>query len=308
MRNILKAKQNGCFCFRSKNMAAGALTVLYFCLLPVSSLAGKQEDPRLKRAENLLQYGEYGDAISQLVELLYPVRLDRREDANKARELLGVCYFYVGDLDKSRYEFIELLKMDPNHHLDPLLYPPPLVEFFDSIRTEIAEELKRIKEERLAEERKRKKKEEARKKAAKKAEKVYIERHSKKNSLPLVFVPFGVGQFQNNDLTKGFAVLGGETALLALNIISYHVIVGLKNPDGTIPSRDMELAKGMRVTQMASLGALLVLIVYGVVDAWINFKPYEVELSPLGKEVSDSTGHDKNSSLSRFILQASWRF
>jgi len=261
--------------FMARLRLPATLALLLLITTPV--LAAGDEDERVTKARLYLQHGEYGDAILQLVELLYPVQLERREDVVSAREMLAVCYFYRGELDRSRSEFVELLKVKPAHRLDPLIHPPELVEFFDGIRTEIEEELARIRKELVAAEEERKRKEAEAKEQAAVKELVYIERHSKKNSLWLSFVPFGAGQFQNGETGKGLAFLSGEAALLGLNIASYHVVLGLRQGDGRTPPEDEKLARGFQVTQMVSLGLLVGLAVWGVVDAYLNFEAFEVE-------------------------------
>ena len=302
--------------------ASLALAAMLAAAAPVDSLAGEDPLQTLSRARNSLRYGKYGDAIDDLLELLYPLRLDRREDAIEAREMLGVCYFYVGDKDNARSEFVELLKIAPSHRLDPLVHPPPLVEFFDAIRNEIDEELARIRKERLAAEQERKRKEqEAKARGKTKVEKIYFDRHSKRNSLALCFVPFGVGQFQNGENGKGAAFLAGELTLLGLNIATYHAAVGLQDGAGKTPQEDEQLARGLVITQMVSLGALVALAVYGVVDAYLNFTPLVEEVRPrpapaarpekaappTEPEIPPADGAVPATGLVPFI-HASWRF
>ena len=274
-------------------IAPAVLAAILLTSLP--ALAADDEDTRVTKARLYLQHGEYGDAILQLVDLLYPVQLERREDVASAREMLAVCYFYRGEADRSRSEFVELLRVAPTHRLDPLIHPPELVSFFDGIRTEISEELARIRKELVAAEEEHKRKvAEAKGKGEVKEKKIYIERHSKKNSLWLSFVPFGAGQFQNGEVSKGAAFLSGQAALLGLNIASYNVVLSLRGSDGRTPPEDESLARGFQVTQMVSLGLLVGLAVWGVVDAYRNYKPFDVETIPI-KAPASTGGADEAS-------------
>ena len=71
----------------------------------------------------------------------------------------------------------------------------------------------------------------------------------------------------------------------------------------------MGTAKAMRVVQLTSLAAMIGLMVYGVVDAWMNFKPYEVELKPFKKAPAPAGGLGlPGGSGHTFVLEATWRF
>jgi tetratricopeptide (TPR) repeat protein len=275
----------------------------------------ESEDPRLTRARYLFRHGDYDQAITHLVELLEPVKLERDEEVVVARETLGVCYFIRGDLEKARAQFVELLRLDTYYALDPLLYPPPLVEFYDGIRREIEEELKRIRAERLA-------KEAAEREAAEKSEKekppnerVRVERwHQKENSLLIACVPFGAGQFQNGETGKGIAFLASEVALFTTNIAAYYAGMDLRQNDGTIRPEDEDLAEALRVTQMVSLGLGLAVAAYGVVDALLNFKELEVEIMPGAPVVPPKPANALAPRLSPLLgeqsvgLSGTWRF
>ncbi len=71
-------------------------------------------DRDLRRAGNEYAYGNYEEAILQLQSLLYPVKLVTEEQVVEARELLALCYYVTGRLDRMGTEFAKLLYVDPD--------------------------------------------------------------------------------------------------------------------------------------------------------------------------------------------------
>ena len=110
----------------------------------------------------------------------------------------------------AREAFIHLLSIDPDQTLDPFLVPPPIVEFFDQVRADAEPELAPLRErkrqlqeqERLAEEARRRLLAEEHVRSGPPSKVVVVEEHI----YMLNFLPFGVGQFQNGDTTKGIII------------------------------------------------------------------------------------------------------
>jgi hypothetical protein len=91
-------------------------------------------------------------------------------------------------------------------------------------------------------------------------------------------IPFGAGQFQNGDPAWGtfFAVSEGITA--AVNIVSYFFHENLRgqHPADNIIG-EAKLAEGaFRFTNQVSFTMLAVLVVAGIVEAQIHYKPSEI--------------------------------
>lgn len=233
---------------------------------------------RFDRGKAEFEHKNFGNAISILRGLLYPaVQLTKEDDIVKAREMLGLAYFYTGEEAKAKEEFTQLLYLRPLHRLDPFLVPPPAVAFFDQIWNDPAmkEKLEKIEKER---------KEKERIEAAKKKEKppktfvrrIYLQSQEEHHSRFLTFLPFGIGQFQNGHNIKGILLASGGGLALIANVTCYALRYSLRKQDPITLQygyEDPDLAEALRITQLVSLGVFLATWAYGVADATIYFEP-----------------------------------
>ncbi|HET8732412.1 MAG TPA: tetratricopeptide repeat protein, partial [Anaeromyxobacteraceae bacterium] len=111
----------------------------------------------------------------------------------------------------------------------------------------------------------------------------------------LNFMPFGVGQFQNGDNTKGIILAVSQVVFGAINIgaiFAYSAIAGdssrrctvsnttnCSNPP--IPDSDRELLNSIAIVKYVSAGLFWGSYVYGVADALIHYVPrVETEITP----------------------------
>ena len=111
---------------------------------------------------------------------------------------------------------------------------------------------------------------------------IYIQKEVREQNFLLVFMPFGLGQFQNGDDGKGtfFAVFEGLG--LAVNVFSFGFIErSLRGSDGLFTPQNKEAAEGFRLAQFLSLGFFAVMYGISVWDAWANFEGTSVEIRKL---------------------------
>jgi hypothetical protein len=129
-----------------------------------------------------------------------------------------------------------------------------------------------------------------------------IERRFVRNSFMVAFLPFGAGQFQNGQRTKGWVFLGTEAALAGVSIAAFttnFAVYGFRpviecEPAGNPAARNAGCAPGYKPTSARDRSQLLLRIqllsgalffaaaIWGVTDAVLNFQP-EVEVTPNGK-------------------------
>jgi len=96
------------------------LTALALILLLCRTVGADSVSERLDRGASEFAYKNFENAAGIIEKLLYPtLQLTAEEDIVKAREMLGLCYFYLGQEDKARKEFTALLYLRPGHRLDP---------------------------------------------------------------------------------------------------------------------------------------------------------------------------------------------
>jgi hypothetical protein len=246
------------------------------------ALAGPSEE--FERGRTAFLRGEYQRAIKTLTPLLYPeLRLESEEEVIQAHRLLGVSYLFENKPDQARVEFRKLLELAPDFRLDALLDPPRVVDFFNDVLREQQSELGDI-EARL-------KKREA--ELARRSGQV-LERRIERRSFALTFVPFGVGQFQNQQRRKGWLFFGSEAALGGISVATFvanFAIYGLRpirpcldpvmtRPDGKpgvcMPERidhsGENRSRNLTTVQVVSGGLFFAVAIWGVVDAIRNFR------------------------------------
>jgi tetratricopeptide (TPR) repeat protein len=266
-------------------------------LLLVLMLATPEAD--VKRARDRYEFGAYADAAGAAREVLSRSTALPEPVALEAWRILGLAEYQLGDLPAARDAFIHLLSVDPDQTLDPFLVPPPIVGFFDKVRADAEPELaplrerKRLLEEqgRLAEEARRRLLAEEAIRSGPPSKVILVEEHV----YMLNFLPFGVGQFQNGDTTKGIVIAVSQVVLGAINlgaILAHNAIAddssrrclvstptNCSNPP--IPDSDRALLQNIDIVKYVSAGLFWGVYAYGVVDSLANYVPrIETEITP----------------------------
>ncbi len=215
----------------------------------------------LRRARNSFEYGNYNDVIEHL-EMGLAQDIFNTEQLVDVYRMLGLSYYITSETFKARQAFLSLLRLEPDYELNPLFIHPDIIDLFESVREDNQEELQRIVRERLG---------------IQDDEDTNVETRSLRyNPYWVNFIPFGAGQFQNEDYVKGGLFLGFEAGLFALNITGYAMLRQTEGDDGYVATKDLSKAQAWRATQYAAFGALVLLAVGGVVDAVLNWDESEV--------------------------------
>ena len=263
------------------------------------ALALATPDADVKRARDRYEFGAYAEAVAAARDTLarYP---DLPEPlAIETWRILGMAEFQLGDKASARSAFIHLLSIDPDQVLDPFLVPPPIVEFFDKVRADAEPELAPLRQqkqqlreqERLAEEARRKLLAEEMVRTGPPSKVILVQEHV----YLLNFLPFGVGQFQNGDTTKGIVIAVSQVVFGAVNIgaifahnaiasdpsrrCSVSTVTNCSNPP--IPDSDRQLLNNIDVVKYVSAGLFWATYVYGVADSLVNYVPrVETEITP----------------------------
>lgn len=205
-----------------------------------SALAESEE---FKKAYSIYAYGEYKEAAKQFHALLYPMKLKEEREVLKAHQYLGICYYILDQKLAAENEFRAILREDSNYTLDPLFTPPDIVGFFESLRKESKVEIQK-----------------------------------KKALFVLNFVPFGVGQFQNGQKTKGYILLGTEGAALITSFVTYYARKTMEVSPNSYEKRDVDLARRLQDVQLAAFWVFVGAGIYGIVDAVWHFPPQKAGL------------------------------
>lgn len=132
--------------------------------------------------------------VAQLIAPLFDRDLDP-PDRSEAHRLAGITQFFEHNQLVSERHFIEYLTYNPDGRLDPALYPPEVVEFFNDVASRHAADIKIARAARTPPER----------------------------SWFLTLLP-PLGQWQNGDHGKAYAFSALLGASLAVNLITYSYI------------------------------------------------------------------------------------
>lgn len=242
---------------------------------------------RLARAEKAFRDGEYPIIRPLLKPTLVPANKFRGPDqTTKARTLLAVGLYFEAQqvtdaaertelLDAASLQFLEILRNNPFYKLNPMIYPASVVELFANVEAEHSAELDALR----AELRKDSDPE------SQGLQTVYIEREVDRFSYAVNFMPFGLGQLQNDEPIQGTLFASAQALTLALNIGSYWRVEDLRSDfDGKYDAgrgNSAEQARNWQRMQYIGLAAFVGLYAWSVIDALVDYKPYTVRIRSL---------------------------
>jgi len=195
----------------------------------------------LREANAAATAGEWAK-VDQYVQPLLARQLDRA-DLAEAHRLAGIAALFAQPprRDVAEKHFIEYLRIDFDGHLDPALYPPEVVNFFNDVRARHPE-LKPV-------------------------------RRGKRYWMLTVLPP--VAQFQNGDKVKGIIIGGLIGAFAITNLATYFTIRSWceyhEGSSGSRPTCDdsanhVSSAKTLRALNITAGIGLILTYIYGVYD------------------------------------------
>jgi hypothetical protein len=191
----------------------------------------------LAAAGRLLSSGAWDEAAARVAPLIEEPSLLHAERA-EAYRIHGLALFFLDRRDGAESSLRRYLELEPDAHLDPALYPPEAVVFLEDVRTRSAKPPPR-----------------------------------RRRSPGLSLLP-PLGQVQNGDRGKAWAIGIAGVALLGANLTTYAMLASSCREDRTC-DRDPAQARVLRVANLTT-GALLVGVwAYGVVDGLVGYRRME---------------------------------
>ena len=175
-------------------------------------------------------------------------------DLAEAHRLAGLANYFAQRLREAEAQFVAYLKIDLDAHLDPALYPPEVVAFFDDVRAQHAAELRAL-------------------------------RPRPKRYLLLNLVP-PFGQFQNGDRVKGWVVAGMFGGFAIANVTGYlvlrHFCLHVSGPGGSSLECEQaanhdRAASAARTAEIVGAIGLVVTYIYGVYDGVTTYRQLDRE-------------------------------
>ncbi len=253
-----------------------SVVLIFACLLGFSAFSQTASDntkkTSLKQASFWFEKRNCTHVIQILNEKKLTEELEDESQFVQRYHMLGVCYFQLGNKKNAETEFNELLFIQPNFELDPFITPPPLLDLFNQLKNNIkakSQELELAKEKAID------------KPQINESRTIY-----KKNSIIPAFAPFGLGQFQNGETTKGIILAATQISMLSGNIGFYWWKRSFNNTPGT--NSTLEQYNLAQTLQFAALGVFLAVYIYSVTDAILNMEPESKEL-PVNSAVDITT-------------------
>ncbi len=275
------------------------LAVSIFGALPAAAQApGLTDEAELARAVNLYEAGKYGECAREFELLLGDGgkrKLEKPDVIERARVYYAACLIPT-DLDAARKQFELAIRENPALRApDSLVFPQRVIDVFYEVQTRMMDEIKKAEAERLKQAQAAAKRA-AERNAAERARVRRLEEYAReevivtKNRRWVAMIPFGVGQFQNDDDALGWIFFGTEVALAATALTSMIVVFDLNaqsdNPSIDTSDLNAQLQNWHQALVLSSWGFLAVAVT-GVTQAQIAFKPEfrETRRRPLPKDV-----------------------
>jgi hypothetical protein len=219
--------------------AAGASVIRALVVVLVLWALPARAD-RLSDGQAALLRGDYVGAAT----LAEPLTRDPSLPPGTRTEAARVYGLALAALDRraeAETVLLGYLESEPDAHLDPALYPPDLVVFFEDVRARHAGQLLTAKP-----------------------------RPKRKQYAILNFVP-AYGQIQNGEPVKAWIVGGAEAVFLATNLTTFALLHS--SCDGqTLVCDDPDRARRLRTVNLVSGGLLLAAYAVGVIDGFVGYR------------------------------------
>ncbi len=262
-------------------------------------------DPRaeLEKARAAYLARNWAEAEERARVLVDPTTgVKDRAIVSQGRMILGAALIAEGKKEQAADVFEKLILEDPTFEPDPLGFPSEVVNTFIDTRAQLAERIKNaaITAAKLEAERK------AREEAEREKQRVWLEKVKAqaqeekitvRHSRLVASLPFGVGQFQNDEPLLGWIFLGTEAALVAGTVVTLPMYLYARRREaeernaGDIERKADQYdqrADDIQLVNLGLVGGFAVIAVAGVVQANLAFTPTKEErkhreLPPLGR-------------------------
>ncbi len=280
------------------------LPLLLLLVLPRPAPAQDAPDAEVGAIRSGFEYGKYAEVLERAGARIDRGRLSE-EDLAELHRLAGLAAFNLNRLEDASRHLKALLRLDPDHSLDPFVVPPPAVAYFDELKRGMRVELEfirqerrlRLERERTEAERREKERveaETARRRAEELAKQVTVRTVEKRNFL-VNFVPFGAGQFQQGRSGMGVVFAASEGALAVTSILAFFAYESLFETasiqrddvltgDGKssvtvryIPTARASEASAWRLVKVGAAAGFYTVYALGVADALWNHQDQVVD-------------------------------
>lgn len=172
----------------------------------------------------------------------------------RAWSRLGSSAFFIGDIPLSQQAFLALLRLDPGHELDRLVFPAQVINLFERVRSDHAQEWEPEPEGG----------------ARPPGETVWLLRSTTRQPRLVSALPFGVGFLSAGREVEGTAYLIGQSTLATVSLWAWMRNEQLRGPDGFYD--DAVRAQGRQRVQVGTGLAFFTVLVANVVHGWLTHR------------------------------------
>lgn len=226
------------------------------------------------------RYGACADAFTRLLDR--PDTLNARERP-AARTYLAACLIARGKIEEARQQFRQAILEDRQlEPPDPVVFPQAVIDVFLQVRSSLMDALRRQQEEdlRRSEEQAAAQLERAERERQRIAELerlAALETVIRKNERWMAWIPFGLGQFHNDDQALGWFFLTSEAVLAVTAVTATSIELGLHSrAQGGRAALDAgDLTDKVRAARQVGTAAWLGLVgvaVAGILEANISYR------------------------------------
>jgi tetratricopeptide (TPR) repeat protein len=244
---------------RSRALAVAAAAAV----ASLASPAGASPTQDLDRARQSFREHDYDSARKLATFLLYPdEKLAQPVDLVEAHVILGASDFETGHRAEAKIEFEKALQIQPEKALTDMLFSEGAIRLFDETKADIEARARRDAELRkIADEQERIRKY--------RESLVVVERRS----FGVNFVPFGAGQFQNKQPTRGILFAAGEGITAGISASVFVYLAGKYGFNAAVPTSEVPGARQLQQIEIAAGAAFYALYAWGVVDSLLHYRP-----------------------------------
>jgi tetratricopeptide (TPR) repeat protein len=205
---------------------------------------------------------DYDSAFATLNSLLYPnIELARQEDIWEAYVLLGASAYHRGNRQRAIEEFEKALAIELDRTITTNTHKADVVQLYEDTKARLKDKLEREAERKKAQERERQIRD-------------YLDTIGvyEVNRFGLNFVPFGAGQFQNKQRTKGYILAGAQVLTGATSLGIFIYLAGTYGLEAKVPLADAPRVQRLQQIEVGAGLGFFALYIYGVIDGMVNFK------------------------------------
>ena len=211
--------------------------------VPADAAAKSKQPPNagaaLLRAAAAYEYGDINQVVDSARLITEGVLSSTPAQQTQALRFLGIGLYLTNRPSGAENAFTELLRREPETHLDPTSTRPEVVAFFESLRRQLR-----------------------------------LQQQSPRR-LIWNFIP-PVGQFQNADNIKGWIVLGVGVASLATTVTTLVVLKKWEHQADYTSAHPTNTRKALQAVNWIAGGVLAAAYIYGVFDGLVGYsKPLE---------------------------------